>query len=104
MLIDIYLKNALIPKRYQKEIALRPAKVDEETFIELNEIKKNIKDFVDKGENLLICSNNCGNGKTTISTKLIKAYIESVKNLSFPNDTPALFINVNSFLKKFKKN
>ena len=25
MLIDIYLKNALIPKRYQKEIALRPA-------------------------------------------------------------------------------
>lgn len=102
MLIDTYLKNALIPKRYQKEIALRPAKIDEETFIELNEIKKNIKDFVDKGENLLICSNNCGNGKTTISVKLMKAYIESVKNLSFTYDTPALFINVNSFLNEKK--
>ena len=99
---ETYLKNSLIPKRYFAEFKLIPSKQDEETFIELNEIKKNIKEFVDTGRNLLICSNNCGNGKTSSSVILMKAYIESVKNLSFPNDTPALFINVNSFLNEKK--
>ena len=64
-LYDIYLDNSLLPKRYVKSISLIPAKIDEQVFKELNDIKLNIEDFVDKGENLLICSNNCGNGKTT---------------------------------------
>lgn len=62
---EVYLNNSLIPKRYLNEISLIPAKVDEQVFKELNNIKLNIKEFVDKGENLLICSNNVGNGKTT---------------------------------------
>lgn len=102
MLKEIYLKNALIPLRYKKEIPLRPSKSDEDTFKELNEIKKNIKEFVDSGGNLLICSNNVGNGKTTWSIKLLKAYIDAVSNVSFKNNTPALFINVNSFLNEKK--
>jgi hypothetical protein len=64
-LVETYLNNSLIPKRYLRQISLIPAKVDEQTFRELNDIRDNIVEFVDKGENLLICSNNVGNGKTT---------------------------------------
>ena len=99
---EIYEQNALIPKRYQKEIALRPSQNDEQVFIELDNIKNNAKQFVDAGKNLLICSNSCGNGKTTFSIKILKSYIEQVSNYSFKNDTPAIFINVNSFLNRMK--
>ena len=102
MLADVYLKNSQIPKRYLQDIPLQPSLQDEAVFLELGEIKKNIKQFVDNGENLLICSNSCGNGKTTFATKLAKAYIECVSNISFPYDTPVLFINVNSFLNEKK--
>lgn len=102
MLRDTYIKNARIPKRYLNDISLTPSKADEKTFIELNEIKKNIKDFVDKGENLLICSNQAGNGKTSWAIKLLKAYIDEVQAYGFTYDTPALFINVNSFLNEKK--
>jgi DNA replication protein DnaC len=102
MLRDTYIKNARIPKRYLNDTPLTPSKADEQTFIELNEIKKNIKDFVDKGENLLICSNQAGNGKTSWAIKLLKAYIDEVQNYGFTYDTPALFINVNSFLNEKK--
>lgn len=102
MLRDTYIKNARIPKRYLNDSPLTPSKADEKTFIELNEIKKNIKDFVDKGENLLICSNQSGNGKTSWAIKLLKAYVDEVQNYGFTYDTPALFINVNSFLNEKK--
>lgn len=98
----LYLRNAMIPKRYWEDIPLKPSKADEKTFIELNEIRENIKDFVDSGKNLLICSNQAGNGKTTFSIKLLKAYIDSVKDIRFVNNTPALFVNVNSFLNEKK--
>ena len=102
MLEQTYLENAMIPKRYEKEIKLEASERDLRTFNELNEIKNNIKTFVDNGDNLLICSNNAGNGKTTWSIKLLKAYIKAVGNRSFENDTPALFVNVNSFLNEKK--
>ena len=102
MLENIYIKNSLIPKRYLQEIPLTPSLADEPVFIELRDIKDNIKDFVAKGNNLLICSNNVGNGKTTFATKMLKSYISQVKDKSFVNDTPALFINVNTFLNEKK--
>jgi len=102
MLLDTYIKNSLIPKRYLKDIILTPTNKDLETFRELNEIRDNIKQFVDNGNNLLICSRNAGNGKTTIAVKLLKAYINEVSELSFTNNTPALFINVNNFINDKK--
>ena len=102
MLEELYLKNALIPKRYEKEIPLKPSNKDAATFKELDDIRNNIKEFVDSGNNILICSNNSGNGKTTWSIKLLKSYIKSVSDKSFKNDTPALFVNVNSFLNEKK--
>lgn len=99
---EVYLNNSLIPKRYLNEISLIPAKVDEQVFKELNNIKLNIREFVDKGENLLICSNNVGNGKTTWSIKFLKEYIDEVQNIKFKNNCPALFINVTNFLNEKK--
>lgn len=101
-LCETYLDNSLLPKRYLKNISLIPAKVDEQVFKELNSIKLNIKDFVDKGENLLICSNNCGNGKTTWATKMVREYISNVCDIKFKNNCPALFINVTNFLNEKK--
>lgn len=99
---EVYLNNSLIPKRYLNDISLIPAKVDEQVFKELNNIKLNIREFVDKGENLLICSNNVGNGKTTWSIKFLKEYIDEVQNIKFKNNCPALFINVTNFLNEKK--
>lgn len=99
---EVYLNNSLIPKRYLNEISLIPAKVDEQVFKELNNIKLNIREFVNKGENLLICSNNVGNGKTTWSIKFLKEYIDEVQNIKFKNNCPALFINVTNFLNEKK--
>lgn len=101
-LVDTYLNNSLIPKRYLKQISLIPAKVDEQTFRELNDIRTNIKEFVDNGENLLICSNNVGNGKTTWAIKLLKEYVSEVSNIKFKNNCPILFINVTNFLNEKK--
>lgn len=102
MLKDLYLKNSQIPVRYYNDISLVPCNEDLETFKELNDIRNNIKSFVDEGKNLLIYSNNVGNGKTTWSIKLLKAYIDSVQNISFNNRCPALFININKFLNEKK--
>lgn len=101
-LYDLYIENSLIPKRYLKDISLRPSNNDLKTFEELKEIKDNIAEFVNEGNNLLICSNKVGNGKTTFAVKILKAYINSIKNLGFMNNTPALFINVNNFLNEKK--
>ena len=101
-LYEIYLNNSQIPKRYLKSISLIPAKQDEQVFKELNDIKLNIKDFVNRGDNLLICSNNCGNGKTTWAIKLLKEYIVDISNTKFKNNCPGLFINVTNFLNEKK--
>lgn len=102
MLRDTYLSNSQIPKRYLEDIQLIPSIADEDVFLELKDIKDNIKQFVDKGNNLLIYSSNVGNGKTTLSTKMIKEYINSVSNIKFKNNCPALFINVTNFLNEKK--
>ena len=99
-LYDLYLKNSLIPKRYQKEIELVPSNTDKPVFYELRNIRENVKEFVNGGNNLLICSDSPGNGKTTWATKILRAYIESVSDRAWPNNTPALFLNINSFLNE----
>ena len=99
----LYLKNSNIPKRYLEEIKLVPAKVDRQAYLDLNDIRTNAKEFVDSGDSLVICSTSVGNGKTTWATKIMKSYISSVSNYSFKKSTPALYINVASFLSEKKQ-
>jgi len=51
---------------------------DYDAYVRLNDIKGNIKDFVDNGKNLLIVSNTTGNGKTSWSIKLLMKYFDSI--------------------------
>ena len=98
-----YLDNSLIPNRYKGEILLRATnESDNIVFKNLNDIKLNIKKFINSGNNLLLYSKHPGNGKTSWAIKLLKAYIHEVSGLAFKNDTPALFININSFLNEKK--
>lgn len=99
---ELYLTNSLIPARYKNTIPLQPAVADEQVFRELQEVRRDIRQFVKEGKNLLICSNFTGNGKTTWAIKLLKAYVESVASLGFKNNCPALFINISNFLNKKK--
>lgn len=57
---------------------LVPEKVDLTSFIRLKEIKDNIVEFVNSGENLYIVSENFGNGKTTWSLKLLYKYFDEI--------------------------
>lgn len=102
MLIDTYLNNSNIPKRYQGENKLQPSKLDETTFSELNQIKLNINKFVADGSNLLIYSSHTGNGKTSWATKILLEYINKNGKVMFSNTCPGLFINVSNFLNKKK--
>lgn len=100
---DIYIKKSLIPKRYLQDIKLIPAKIDEDTFIYLNDFKNNIFSNVKEGQNLFIYSSHAGNGKTTWAIKILKEFIEQVSNRDWHNHCPGLYINVTSFLNEKKQ-
>lgn len=57
----MYLSN--IPKARQMPYTISPQNCDVDNFLFLRDIKNNITDFVNGGENLYIYSRNCGNGK-----------------------------------------
>lgn len=75
---------------------------DFEAFRKLNEIKKNIVEFVDEGEQLYIYSPNCGNGKTSWSIRLMWAYFDEIWHISSFN-CRAVFVNVQKFLYNCKR-
>lgn len=60
---------------------LTPSTEDEAAFLRLKNIKDNIIKFVSEGNNLLIFSNNCGNGKTTWCRKLCTQYVNDIYNI-----------------------
>lgn len=62
--------------RYIKPLI--PQQEDLAAYTRLKEIKDNILDFVNEGENLYIVSENFGNGKTTWSLKLLYKYFDEV--------------------------
>lgn len=96
------IDTALIPKGRQFNNKLRPSKEDIESFKFLNEIKKDIVNFINNSENLYIFSSKFGNGKTTWAIKLMQNYF----NLIWAGNgltQRGLFIHVPSFLTKFKE-
>ncbi len=66
-----------IPKGRWGKISLIAGE-DKAQFVRLAEIKKNIKEYVDAGNNLYLYSDNFGNGKTSWAIKLMQAYFNSV--------------------------
>ena len=98
-----YLMNSSnIPEAKQYKNELIPEKIDLEKFKYLNEIKNDILNFVNNGENLYIYSQNFGNGKTTWAIKLMQKYFDNIwAGNGFKQR--GLFIHTPSFLTKFKE-
>ena len=76
---------------------------DRAQFQQLKLIESNIEDFVNKGANLFLHSNNCGNGKTAWSIRLLQTYINKIWHKS-DLTCRVLFINVPRYLQAIKNN
>ena len=100
--VNYLMQSAQIPKGNQFRNELIPSPIDVENFKFLNEIKKDIVNFIKNSENLYIFSSNFGNGKTTWAIKIMQNYF----NLIWAGNgftQRGLFIHVPSFLTKFKE-
>jgi len=91
--------NSLLTPLQQKPKSLNITRdyVDMQAYMELNNIKNNIVEFVNEGRNLVIHSEHTGNGKSLWSTKLLMKYFDSIwhtDNFS----VRGLFIEVSRFL------
>ena len=86
------IKESGLPIRNVENIQLIPEVKDVEAFKQLSLIKDNIVKFVNEGYNLLIYSNNPGNGKTTWASKLGLEYINYICN--YATENPFIYINL----------
>lgn len=101
-----YLYNESLLTPVQREyVALRidADGTDRDEFIYLKGIENTIEDFVSTGKSLYIFSNNCGNGKTAWSIRLVQAYLNAIWH-KCDLSCKALFINVPRFLLELKDN
>lgn len=96
----IQLDNANLPTSYNPQKLLIPDSEDEQVFNQLSFIKDEINRFVSTGQNLLICSNYVGNGKTHWAISIAYSYLIHASNFSKSN--PVMFINVPLFFYKKK--
>lgn len=71
------MDNSGIPKKRQMPISLT-AGVDIKAFEYLADIKDDIEQWVKDGENLYICSECTGNGKTSWAIKLLLKYFDCI--------------------------
>ena len=102
MEMDFLINNSNIPKSNQFKNELIPTKIDIENFKFLNEIKNDIVNFVNNGENLYIFSKNFGNGKTSWSIKMMQKYFNEIwAGNGFT--IRGIFLHVPSFLTKCKE-
>lgn len=94
------LDSSGIPKVCQRPIQLE-AGSDYEAYCTLADIKGHIVDFVENGNNLYICSDFTGNGKTSWSIKLMLKFFDSIwAGNGFR--TRALFVHVPTLLMQLK--
>lgn len=103
--INFLFDKALLSEHNKKNIRLILDQdgTDRDEYERLSSIQKKIKNWVQTGNNLYLCSSTPGNGKTSWAIKLLKSYILSV----WPESTlgcKALFINVPKFLIELKSN
>lgn len=89
------LENSYLPKYQWIEDTLS-AGVDIEPFKRLAEIRANLMAFLtSEVNNLIICSENLGNGKTSWAVKLMLSYIESNKGIL--NNVEERLVTVENF-------
>ena len=95
------MENSNIPVAKRVPIALKVAKVDQEAYQRLSDIRKGIYDFVNEGKSLYITSDTVGNGKTSWSLKLLMGFFEEMLGES-GFEPVGIFIHVPTFIAKCK--
>lgn len=96
------LELSNLPESYYKPIKLNDTYItdnDKEMFDKLNSI--DMLEFVKKGKNLFICSNGCGNGKTTWAIKLMQRYFYKSWQNSY-DITRGIFVKVTKLLNDMR--
>lgn len=102
MQMDYLIKTSGLPAKLQYPTILKPSEVDYNAFVELQHIKNGLTEWVLGGNNLIIWSSECGNGKTTWASKLLLKWFDN----SWAGNgwkTRGLFINVVEFMTKVKR-
>lgn len=98
-----YLMNhSNLPDRRKTPQILRAPDCDYNAYCHLANIKGDIENFVTNGENLYICGENTGNGKTSWAIKLMMAYFDRVWAGNGLRQR-ALYVPVSWFLLKCKE-
>lgn len=100
--IKTLMKNANVPVKQQNPISLDSGAKDYESFVFLNDIKTDINNFINNGENLYICSHNTGNGKTSWALKLMFKYFSNIWDICDITEPQAIFIYVPEFVLALK--
>lgn len=96
------LELSNLPESYYKPIKLNDTYItdnDKEMFDKLNSI--DMLEFVKEGKNLFICSNGCGNGKTTWAIKLMQRYFYKSWQNSY-DITRGIFVKVTKLLNDMR--
>lgn len=103
--LDKLYQKALMPNKLRRHITLYPDNDKNHTdlaeFKQLAAIEKDIKSFVQKGNNLYIHSAQCGNGKTSWAIRMLQAYLNKI----WPESDiicRVLYIHVPDFMVKLK--
>lgn len=91
------LQYSELPINLQKIHRLYPDEQDRKAFRQLADIKHHVVQFAEEGECLYIYSDNCGNGKTVWSAKILLEFFNKIweNNLFKPR---GLFVDVAYYL------
>lgn len=89
-----------LEEQYWYPFTLKHVAIDSKEVSKIMEIRNNLSSFVENGNNILIQSSKCGNGKTSWGIKLLQKQIELNSNQSV---TPAHFVYVPSLLLEARK-
>ena len=101
--MDNLVRLSTMEGKQKYSVELIPQKEDYGSFLKLREIKTNIGKFVSDGRNLLIFSENTGNGKTEWSKKLLLSYLDSIWSTTDLR-CRALFVSMPRFVFAMKEN
>lgn len=102
--LDWQMKHSGLPESKQRPITLylsQDNQCDKDEYRRLADIRKNIVEFVQSGNNLYICSHNAGNGKTSWSIKMLQTYFHHTASGNYEN-LKGMYISVIELLLKLK--
>lgn len=102
VVLDAIYIDSNMPKKYRKDIALKPSKEDLESYKKLDRFKKDILEKVSVGDGVYVYSRGTGNGKTSWVTKIANYY---VRKMIFSKKIEDLiyFVNVPTFLEELRQ-